>query len=290
MSPSALTGLQAWLESAPPGAARRDQLRARRPAGCSRPATPWRSRSDSTASRSPAGSRASPRPAPGSDLDNGRTRPAAALPVRRLRCSRCRRRARSVNRFGAAGVVRIGTSLDALGLLVDHARGGRAWSRSGSTGAGLLLLRPRHRGLGRRDERRGRRRRASARPHDHAALPRRVQLRHRARRGCRRPDGAGRRADRPRTSPASRSLILAGSLATAPAVPARASRRPRTRRPARRRQRLAGAAHAADRGDGARAGAHRGHGQRLAGPRARRTGTASSAGWACSASPASSSR
>ena len=26
MSPSALTGLQAWLESAPPGAARRDQL------------------------------------------------------------------------------------------------------------------------------------------------------------------------------------------------------------------------------------------------------------------------
>ena len=65
--------------------------------------------------------------------------------------------------------------------------GGRA-GRGGGPGrrARHVLLRRRHQHLGRRDERRGRRRRAPAGPHDHAALPRRLQPRHRARRAGRR--------------------------------------------------------------------------------------------------------
>ena len=56
-------------------------------------------------------------------------------------------------------------------------------------------LRRRHRHLGRRDERRGRGGRAHLRTHDHAALPRRLQPRHGARRRRRRPGHLAGRAD-----------------------------------------------------------------------------------------------
>ena len=103
----------------------------------------------------------------------------------------------------------------------------------------------------------------AARPHDHAALPRRLQPRH----------GAGRRP--------SASLIDCASACRCSATCARRrgspalvvlARRPGpscrraagAARPGRRRSCLAGAAHARDRADGARLRADRGHRQRLA--------------------------
>ena len=109
---------------------------------------------------------------------------------------------------------------------------GRRAARSPALGAGplgsapvcavgLFVVRHRHRRLGRRDERRGRRGRAPARPLDHAAVPRRVVARLHHRRRGRRPDGGAARAaagaPRRRSACSRCVLVLRGTRAFLPA-------------------------------------------------------------------------
>ena len=220
--------------------------------------------SSSTGWSSPAGSRAS--------RGRGRARPDQR-PARPACCSRspsarswpCRPRAPPINASGTVRVVRIGAPRPPSGMLAAAVGLGNVLA---VTVVGLLVYglgigvwdvamnvegAEVERGLG---------------PHDHAALPRRLQRRHGRRRAARRAAGragrAGRRAPRRRRGAGARAGVahLAG-------VPA-GRRAPRGRASAVGGPGLAGAAHAADRRDGAGLRDDRGHRQRLARGRAGR--------------------
>ncbi|CAA9360304.1 MAG: Uncharacterized MFS-type transporter, partial [uncultured Nocardioidaceae bacterium] len=145
----------------------------------------------------------------------------------------------------------------------------RARGRRGVGGRGRPLpVRRRHRCVGRDDERRGSRRRASSPAHRHAEVPRRFQFRD----GLRLGNRCGRRRGRRtccRTPPAAGAARIRGRRGRLTRVPAGRTGGPR-RAGAFGVGRLAGAAHGADRVDGPGPRPDGGGGQRLAGLGTRR--------------------
>ncbi len=217
-------GFQSWLEAAPPGG----------PTTCD----PVLLGDHRAATRSLPPSRstgcASPRSSPGSPTCAARSTSATA------RWGSCCSRSRSARWSGCppAASSSSGTAAaPSCGSVPGWCCSGSRWRGlrhrrdRGRRRRGAALLRLRHGHLGRRDERRGGRRRAHARPQHHAALPRGLELRHlRRRRGSARwpprsayrwPPTTSWSARWPSARPSSRR---AGS-------PRRAGRRARPRRP-----------------------------------------------------------
>ena len=203
-------GFQSWLEAAPPARPstcdRRASTDACRPS-LARPQRGRCRRSSSTASASPRWSRGSPTCASALDLTNGALGLLLLVDRGRLGARRCRPAGalieRSGRRRGASGWA---PCCAPLGLAVAGVGVARARRRCRSPPSACSATASARR-LGRRDERRGRRGRAAARPHDHAALPRRLQLRHGRRRRARRAGGRARRAAAGALRASSASLV-----------------------------------------------------------------------------------
>ena len=190
---SSLMGFQSWLEAGPPGAAQPPVTAApvtSTDTGAPRPprATRWRWRSPSTASASPPWPRGCPTCASRSTCPTAPWVPCcSSIAVGSMVGMPAS--GHLIERWGAGAVVRLGALVDLGGLVLAGVSATAGFVPGAALGPARLRLRHRH--VGRRDERRGRRRRATARAQHHAALPRRAgRLGHLHRRGRR---GAGRR-------------------------------------------------------------------------------------------------